>query len=66
MAEIRMNLYRDFADAIRHQMKSDGYDISSVKDDDQAAMRPYAKLSRRIIGKQPRQILKASNFDPSN
>ena len=63
MAEIRMNLYRDFADAIRHKMASEGYDIASVEEDDEAAIRLYAKLSRRMIAPRPRQILKASNFD---
>ena len=66
MAEIKINLYRDFADAIRHKMESDGYHISSVNDDDEAAMRIYAKLNRRIIEPLPRQILEASNFDPSS
>ena len=66
MAEIRMNLYGAYADAIRHKMESEGYETSSVKCDDQAALRLYAKWCRRIIAPRPRQILKASNFDPSN
>ena len=66
MAEIRMNLYGDFADAIRHCMVSEGYDIASIKGDDEAAIRSYARLNRRVIAPSPRQILKASNFDPSN
>ena len=61
-----MNLYRDFADATRREMASKGYDIASVKEDDEAAIRLYAKLSRRIIAPRPRQILKANNFNPSN
>ena len=66
MPHIRMNLFRDFANSIRNNMGSNGYDISSVNDDDEAALRLYASLSRRIIAPKPRQILKASNFDPSN
>ena len=66
MAEIRINLYGDFADAVRHQMASEGYDIASIKGDDEAAIRSYARLNRRIIPPRSRQILKASNFDPSN
>ena len=66
MADIRLNLFRDFANAIRHNMESDGYDISSVNDDDEAALRLYARLSRRMIAPQPRQLLKAKNFDPLN
>ena len=65
MADIKMNLFRDFANSIRHNMESNGYDILSVNDDDEAALRLYASLSRRIIAPKPRQILKASNFDPS-
>ena len=66
MAEIKISLYRDFADAVRHQLASEGYDIESIKGDDEAAIRSYARLDRRIIAPQPRQILKASNFDSSN
>ena len=66
MAEIRINLYRDFADAIRYEMASEGYEIASVKGDDEAAIRLYAKLSRRMIAPRPRQILKASDFDQSD
>ena len=66
MAEIRMNLCGDFADAVRHTMASEGYDIASVIADDEAAVRLYAKLSRRIIAPRPRQILKARDFDTSN
>ena len=66
MAEIRIDLYRDFADAIRYKMTSEGYDIASVKEDDEAAIRLCARLSRRMIAPRPRQILKASNFDPMN
>ena len=66
MAEIRMNLYRDYADAIRHQIESEGYNIVSVQNDDEAALRLYASLNRRIIARRPRQILKASDFDSSN
>ena len=63
--EIKIDLYRDFADAVRHQMASEGYDIESIKGDDEAAVRSYARLDRRTIAPRPREILKASNFDPS-
>ena len=66
MADIRINLYRDVADALRNEMASGGYDIAPVKDNDDAAIRLYAKLGRRLIESRARQILKASNFDPSN
>ena len=66
MVEIKIDLFRDFADAVRHQMASKGYDIASIKGDDEAAIRSYARLNRRIIAPRPRQILKASNFDPLN
>ena len=66
MAEIRINLYGAFADAIRHKMESDGYDTSSVRCDGQAALRLYSELNRRIIAPRPRQILRAGNFAPSN
>ena len=66
MVEIKIDLYRDFADAVRHQMASEGYDIASIKGDDEAAIRSYARLNRRIIAPRPRQIMKASNFDPLN
>ena len=66
MAAIKMNLYGDFADAVRQEMSSDGYDVSSLKSDDQAALRLYSKLSRRIIVPRPRQVLKSRGFDPSN
>ena len=66
MVEIKIDLYRDFADAVRHQMASEGYDIESIKGDDETAIRSYARLNRRIIAPRPRQILKASKFDPSN
>ena len=66
MVEIKIDLYRDFADAVRHQMTSEGYDIASIKRDDEVAIRSYARLNRRIIAPGPRQILKASTFDPSN
>ena len=47
-------------------MASKGYDIASIKCDDEAAIRSYARFDRRIIEPRPRRILKASNFDSSN
>ena len=66
MADIKINLYRDVANALRNEMASGGYEIAPVKDNDDAAIRLYAKLGRRLIEPRPRQILKASSFDPSN
>lgn len=66
MAEIRINLYGDIADSIRRGMASEGYDIESIKGDDEATIRSYARLDRRIIAPRPRQVLKASTFDSSN
>ena len=66
MVEVKINLYRDFAGAVRSQMASKGYDIASIKCDDEAAIRSYARFDRRIIEPRPRRILKASNFDSSN
>ena len=66
MAEIRINLYRDVADVLLNEMASGGYDIAPVKDNDDAAIRLYAKLSRRLIAPRPRRILKSRDFDPSN
>ena len=66
MVEIKIDLYGDFSDAVRRQMASQGYDIASITGDNEAAIRSYARLNRRIIAPQPRQILKASSFDPSN
>ena len=66
MAEIRINLYGDFANTIRHGMAYEGYDIASLRGDDEATIRSYSRMNRRIIAPRPRQILKASAFDPSN
>ena len=66
MAAITMNLYRDFADGVRHEISSGGYDVSSIKDDDEAALRLYSKLSRCLIVPIPRKVLKARDFDPLN
>ena len=66
MAELIMNLYRDLADAIRRELESDGYDVASVKGDDEATVRLHARLSRRDIVKRQRKVLKAGDFDPSN
>ena len=66
MAKIRINLYRDFADAIRRTMASEGYEIAPIKGDDEAAIVSYSKVNRRIITRRPRRILKANAFDSSN
>ena len=60
-----MNLYRDLADAIRRGLKSDGYDVTSVEDDDEATVRLYSRLTRRSVESHPRRIRKADDFDPS-
>ena len=60
-----MNLFGDLADAIRRGLKSDGYDVTSVEDDDEATVRLYSRLTRRNVEPHPRRILKADDFDPS-
>ena len=50
MADIRMNLFRDFANAIRHNMESDGYDISLVNEDDEAVgQKDVSSDTRRYV-----------------
>ena len=58
-----MNLFKDFADAIRRQLTDQGYDVDSVNDNDDAAVRLYHKISRYTIESGPRHVLKAAGFE---
>ena len=59
---LRMNLFKDFADAVRHHMAVRGYEVTHVQDDDHAAIMLYYKISRYTIEPRPRQVLKAPGF----
>ena len=59
---LRINLFKDFADAVRHDMAVGGYEVSHVQDDDHAAIMLYYKISRYTIEPRPRQVLKALGF----
>ena len=62
--EVKINLFKDYADAARCEMKRLGFKgLQSVADDDQAALRLFSKLNRRIIQPRPRQVLKARDFN---
>ena len=61
-----MNLYGDLVDAIRRGLESDGYDVASVENDDEATVRLYSRLTRRNVVPRPRRILKADDFEPSS
>ena len=59
---LRMNLFKDFADAVRHHMAVRGYEVTHVEDDYHAAIMLYYKISRYTIEPRPRQVLKAPGF----
>ena len=62
--EVKINLFKDYADAARYEMKRLGFDgLQSVADDDHAAVKLFSKLNRRIIQPVPRQVLKARDFN---
>ena len=62
--EVKINLFKDYADAARCEMKRLGFEgLQSVADDDHAAVRLFSKLNRRIIQPRPRQVLKARDFN---
>ena len=44
-----MNLFKDFANAVRQEMSAQGYDVAHVKDDDHAAVVLYSKMHRYTI-----------------
>ena len=62
--DIKINLLRDLADAVRQQMALSGYDVASVENDDPKALIAWHKLSRYKIARKPRLVFKADGFDP--
>ena len=60
---VRINLFKDFADAVRRDMSLEGYDITHVQDDDHAAIMLYYKIRRYAIEPRARHVLKASGFE---
>ncbi len=60
--EFVMNLFKDYADAIRQGMVIQGYDIGHVQSDDHAAVMLFLKTKRYAILPQPRSIAKPDGF----
>ena len=59
---LRINLFKDFADAVRRDMAVEGHEVNHVKDDDHAAIMLYYKTRRYMIEPRPRGVLKATGF----
>ena len=57
-----ISLFKDFADAVRLSLTTQGLDISRVQHDDHAAVMLYFKMARYDIGAQPRDIKKPTDF----
>ena len=57
-----MNLFKDFANAVRQEMSAQGYDVAHVKDDDHATVVLYSKIHRYTIEPRPRCVVKAEGF----
>ena len=60
---LRINLFKDFADAVRRDMAVKGHEVAHVRDDDHAAIMLYYKIWRYTIEPRPRQVLKATGFE---
>ena len=58
-----INLLNDLANIFRDHMANDGYDITSVQNDDRGAITLHCKLQRYKIEDKPRTIAKANNFE---
>lgn len=58
-----MNLYEDFANAVRRELIAQGCDVAHVKDDDDTVVRLYRKIGRYTIESRPRQVLKAVSLE---
>ena len=61
--EFDVNLFRDFADAVRISLTNQGHDVSQVLDDDHAAVMLYFKMERYEIKAVPRSIRKSAEFN---
>jgi len=60
--EFDVNLFRDFADAVRFGLANQGHDVSRVQADDHAAVMLYFKIGRYHIEALPRSIKKPPDF----
>ena len=60
---LRINLFKEFADAARRDVTDKGHEVAHVQDDDHAAIMLYCKIRRYTIEPRPRQILKATGFE---
>ena len=60
--EYDINLFKDFADAVRLGLTTQGHDVSHVQHDDHAAVMLYFKMARYDIGAKPRAIKKPVDF----
>lgn len=61
-SKYRLSLFKDFAYALRRGMAMQGYDITSVRDDDRAAVMLQLKKERYEIQVRPRKIEKPVGF----
>ena len=59
---LRINLFKDLADALLERMSTLGFDVTDVENDNHAAIRLWSKIRRYQIDPHPRKIRKATGF----
>ena len=60
--EFQVNLFKDFAEALRRSMEIQGHDVSDVRSDDHAAVMLHLKTERYAIPARPRTIETSIQF----